>query len=319
MRIDDVEAHAVVEGQLLCHTPGVFNVVEVAPLPLSCIRLRAVVAPEIRRIAQQKSGQTEASAFRPARAVLAEGQLARAVRVARHPQVVGAPEIDAELHRMVSLDFRHVVYPLKLLLILIQRTVAAVHAESGAEIETERSGGGAPHKSGEQPGGEVVAQVETRDPGVLCGRRSDVEGEHGDLVAEEAEAEVRQERWRKGIVEPKGDAVVADLGGAAGQEDAVDAVLGARGLEEVERLLDLERDVLRYRLEDRGQALPGGALDLSALLQGLRLVEAVSPEEIEFVAEPPIAPNVKGIAVEPLNAGSHVVVARAVVAARGIG
>ena len=75
---------------------------------------------------------------------------------------------------------------------------------------------------------------------------------------------------------------------------------------------------------DLGGAAQGYQLLASALAERCRPIaceigEAVSPEEIEFVAEPPIAPDVKGIAVEPLNAGSHVVVARAVVAARGIG
>ena len=62
-------------------------------------------------------------------------QLARAMVVARHPQVVGAANVDAELEGVVTPGPRHIADDLPLLLVLVERAVAAVDAEARSEIE----------------------------------------------------------------------------------------------------------------------------------------------------------------------------------------
>src|SRR4029078_5109195 len=99
---DDVRADAVVEGQLLGRAPGVLQVVELAPLALAGIRARAHVAHHALHVAEHEAGQAQAAAARPGRVLLVEVQLAGAVRVAGHAQVVGASDVDAELDRVVA-------------------------------------------------------------------------------------------------------------------------------------------------------------------------------------------------------------------------
>ena len=64
LRIDDVEAQAVVHGQLRVGSPRVLRVVEVPPLPFACIRARADVAGEARDVAEQEGRQAEPAAVR---------------------------------------------------------------------------------------------------------------------------------------------------------------------------------------------------------------------------------------------------------------
>ena len=52
-------------------------------------------------------------------------KLARSVAIARHAQVVCAPHVDAELHAVRAPQLREVSNQLKLLLVLIERAIAA--------------------------------------------------------------------------------------------------------------------------------------------------------------------------------------------------
>ena len=116
--------------------PRILRVVEVPPLPLARVGERADVAAEVRHVAEQERRQAEAAAVGSARAVDVECQLARSMRVARHPQVPRVPDVHAELHRVVALEhLRDVADQLELLLVLVQRAVAAVDAEAGPEVE----------------------------------------------------------------------------------------------------------------------------------------------------------------------------------------
>ena len=56
-RVDHVQADAVVECQLRRRAPGVLRVIEVTPLPLPRVRVRAHVAPEGRHVAEQEGGR----------------------------------------------------------------------------------------------------------------------------------------------------------------------------------------------------------------------------------------------------------------------
>ena len=55
--------------------------------------------------------------------------------VARHPEVVRAPHVDADLDVVVAEQLREVADQLQLLFVLIERAVAAVDAQARAELE----------------------------------------------------------------------------------------------------------------------------------------------------------------------------------------
>ena len=100
--IDHVETQAVVEGQFLRGTPGVLRVVEVSPLALAGIRARADEPRKVGDIAEQEGRRADAAGAIERRALRVEGQLAGAVVVGRHAQVIGAAHVDAELEGVVA-------------------------------------------------------------------------------------------------------------------------------------------------------------------------------------------------------------------------
>ena len=167
LRVVDVGAQAVVEGQLRGGAPGVLDVVEVPPLALPRVRARADEALEEGHVAQEEGGEAEPAAVRAARPVVAEAELARPVGVARDAQVVGAADVDAELHGVVAEHLREVRDDLPLLLVLGQRAVAAIDLEARSKLDVTRSAGVvASQEYRRQPGGEGVVEVQAGDPGV---------------------------------------------------------------------------------------------------------------------------------------------------------
>src|SRR5207245_11444267 len=94
LRVDDVGPQPVVERQLRRGSPGVLYVIELAPLPLAGVRVRADEAAEVAGVPQQERGEPETAPVRPRRALLVEGQLAGAVRVARDPEDAGRTAAD---------------------------------------------------------------------------------------------------------------------------------------------------------------------------------------------------------------------------------
>src|SRR6185369_11363627 len=92
-------------------------------------------AAEVRHIADQEGRDSEALTAWSACALRAERELAGAVRIARHSQVVSTPNIDAELEGVIAGTLQEIADKLKLLLLFIERAVAAVDAEAGAEVE----------------------------------------------------------------------------------------------------------------------------------------------------------------------------------------
>ncbi len=172
----DVGPEAVVNGQLVRGPPGVLDVVEMAPLPLARIRVRAHEAGEGADVPEEEGGEAEPATIRPDGPVLAEGQLTGSVGVAGDPQVVGASDVEAELRGVVAEDLREVRDHLPLLLVLGQRAVAAVdpqpraHGEATVSLTVVVT-----DEEGRQTRREVV-EVETGDPGGGRGCRAEVEG-----------------------------------------------------------------------------------------------------------------------------------------------
>ena len=136
LRVDHVEAQPVVQRELRRRPPRVLRVIEVPPLPLPRVGERADVAPEVRHVAEQERRQAEPAAVGPrVRSTLNVSSPERWL-IARHAQVPRAPDVDAELHRVVALQHpREVADQLQLLLVLVERAVAAVDAEARSEIE----------------------------------------------------------------------------------------------------------------------------------------------------------------------------------------
>ena len=140
LRVDHVQPQPVVQRQLGGDPPGVLCVVEMTPLPLACVDRRAHVAAERAHVAEHEARERQTAALRAARTIVAEAELAGSMPIARHAQVVGAADVDAELHAVGAPQLRDVADELKLLLVLIERTVAP--ADAVAEARTERDTAG---------------------------------------------------------------------------------------------------------------------------------------------------------------------------------
>jgi hypothetical protein len=112
------------------------------------------------------------------------------VRVARYAQVVRAPDVHAGLEAVIAAQLRDVADQLPLRLVLIQRTVAAVDAQPGSEIEAGRP----LDESGRQPRTERLVGVEAGNAGGGGGGGAEVERQDVDLVFEPAESKIREER-----------------------------------------------------------------------------------------------------------------------------
>src|SRR5207253_9021219 len=95
-----------------------------------------------------------------------EGRLARAVRRARHAQILRITQVAAELERVVPEGVRDVADPLVLVLLLVERAIAGVDAQRIPERKATRAIQG----EGGHAGGVVVIDVQARNAGIL-GRR----------------------------------------------------------------------------------------------------------------------------------------------------
>ena len=136
LREVDLPAQADVHGELRRDLPGVLHVGEEAVLPFGGLGGVADVAGERVHLAEQERCQAEAAAVRTLRGGRVEGELAGAVRVAGHAQVLLVAPVDAELERVVADDVGGVADPLEFVLLLVQRAVAAIDAQRVAEVET---------------------------------------------------------------------------------------------------------------------------------------------------------------------------------------
>src|SRR5262249_17527435 len=126
LRVDDIQAQAIVDRELRIDAPRVLPVVEVPPLALARIGAGAIVTAEVRHITKQERCQAQAATSWAACAVIAKGQFAGAVNITRHAQVVSATHIHAELEGVVAEELGRVADKLELVLILIERTVETV-------------------------------------------------------------------------------------------------------------------------------------------------------------------------------------------------
>ncbi len=281
LRHDVLEAQAVVEGQLARRAPGVLRVDEPAPLLLARVRARADVPSIGGDVTQEERGEPHPAAARSLRPLRVEVDLARAVVVARHAQVVGAPHVEPHLDRVLGAEhLRQVGDELELLLVLRQRAVAAARlvAERGAEAHRRRV---APDEPAREPGREgVLGEVHARDARVERGVRAVVVGEDVHVVLEPTEAEVEDRRRGQRVVEAHGQALVLHPRVAPEVHDARPAA---------------------------------GAERRGAVLRELRV--AVAGEDVHAVADPAVDAGVERVAVELLGALGDEVVPSAVLRA----
>src|SRR5204863_3178792 len=135
LRIDDVESQTVVGRQLLRATPGVLHVVRAPPLALGRVYCRTDIPIEPADLTEEERREAQSPAIGTLRLLRIEVELAGPMPVARHAQVPGSAHIDAELDRVVLDEAGDVRDKLHLLLVLIERAVAAVHPQARAEVE----------------------------------------------------------------------------------------------------------------------------------------------------------------------------------------
>ena len=122
--------------------------------------------------------------------------------VGRHPEVVGAPDVQADLEGVVAQQLRDVAHRLPLFFILSEGTVASagVVVEAPSKVHI---GLVAPDREVRQTAGErIVGVVQIRDPGVQGRVRSVEAREHVDLVLKPPEPEVDEHRGRGRVIDP---------------------------------------------------------------------------------------------------------------------
>ena len=172
--------------------------------------------------------------------------------------------------RVVALQFRQVADQLELLLVLIERAVAAVDAETRSELECARFRRAvAVDEAGRQSRGERGVGVQAGNPRVGGRCRAEVERQHVDLVLEEPEPEVGEHRRRDRVIHAESQAVVADVRDAAQAHQLLAAALAERGRTVAEEV-----------------------------------AEAVAAEGVEFVGQPPVDADVQRVLLECLRAAA---------------
>src|SRR5262249_17934730 len=148
------------------------------------------------------------------------------MHIARHTQVVCAAHVCAEFEGMVAVELRCVADELKLVLVLVERAVAAVDAQPRTEVDVRNAV--AVDKARKETGAERII-IQALDARIRRRILAEVERQHVDFVAEEAEAEVGHQSWRPAIVKTKSHALVAHLRGAAQADQLRAAALTERG------------------------------------------------------------------------------------------
>jgi hypothetical protein len=126
--------------------------------------------------------------------------------VAGHSQVVSLADIGAELERMVALNLRPVVDELDLLFVLDQWAIAPVDVERIAKLKeaiaivVDEERGHATRK--------CLIEVQAGNPRIRSGTGRKPVWHNMHLIAEEAEAEIREQIRMNDVVEAGCDAVV---------------------------------------------------------------------------------------------------------------
>src|SRR6185436_9547619 len=133
-----------------------------------------------------------------------------AMIVARHSQVKGAPNIDAELKGVIVPALQKVPYKLELLFLLVQRAIAAIDSQTGAEVKLAWSAV-VTNKTGKQAGGESIIQIQSGNAGIRRRPGAENSGQHIHSVLEKAEPEVHQRTLGNSVVEANCKTVVANL------------------------------------------------------------------------------------------------------------
>src|SRR5436190_17198019 len=143
--------------------------------------------------------------------------------IARHAKVVRPANIRAELDRMVALNLGPFIDELVLVFVLDQRTIAAVHSERVPELEQAVA---VPvNEERRHAGVEIFVDVHTGDARVLGGGRADSVRLAKNLIAEPAEAKIREQGRPEIVVESAGDGVIT------GHRRSRIGAGGARGVE----------------------------------------------------------------------------------------
>ena len=238
LRAIDLPAQAVVDRQLARRLPLILTVEEQAVLPLLGVRDAADIALEDADVAEQERRQRRAAAGRSLRARRVELQFARAMPVARNPQVHRVPDIGAELDGVIALELRPVVDELELPLVLTQRTVAARELQRVAEVELVARIAARAIAVEEKRRHAPAEIIDVQSGNARIGRgvriaaaRIDV-----DAIAEPAESHVGQQRRAQRVIESRGDALVARPRDARERRRLVEAAAADQLAEDARRV-----------------------------------------------------------------------------------
>ena len=185
------------------------------------------------------------------------------------------PEIEAELQRVIPAGVGPIGDPLKLVFLLVQRTVALVDGKRVPEREAAH----AAHGEGGQSGCVVIVEIQSGNTGVPGGRCSHAVGIDEHAIAEEPETKVGQPVRPQNVVDTIGQALVANAGGA--------------------------------RERGAGEVRPAGQQSIGARRSQCELLEAESPEHVDLFGLITVHAHVKRVAVRDGRTGRDVIGSRA--------
>ena len=163
-------------------------------LRLVCIERLARVTLEVAGQTKQKSSQASpaisSTSYCPLGSVIVEIELAGAVRIAGHAQVIRIADVCTEFNAVLAAHVRPIIHKLVLMFLLDEGAVALVHVQGVAKKELRSSGlldGERRHSRGNR------VQVNTWYASVCGGCCAKAPGAHIHPVAHVAEADIRQE------------------------------------------------------------------------------------------------------------------------------
>ena len=161
-------------------------------LSLVCVEGVADVTLEVAGHTEQKPSEAGpaiwSTTYCPLSSVVVEIELAGAVRITGHAQVVSIANVSAKFDGVLAADVRPIVYELILMLLLGERTVALIYVQGIAKKELRSSG--LLNRKGRHCGRGAV-RVNTRDAGVLGRCRAEAPGTDIHPVPHVAETYIR--------------------------------------------------------------------------------------------------------------------------------
>jgi len=143
--------------------------------------------------------------------------------IARNAQVVGAADVGAKFEGVVALNLGPVVDELDLFLIFVQRAVTAVHAQRVAELKQVVAV--IVDEECRHAAGVGFVEIQSRDARIRGWAGVEAVRDNIHFVAEETEAEIREQIRMNNVIESRGDAVVQRIGSTGKGADAAARII----------------------------------------------------------------------------------------------